>query len=159
LTPTPPHSGTINSGLTPERYKEGDVLGSKMDAVRKSNVQNFPIFAADERPRRKHWRWLEERLWEIGVIRMPDRHQPEGVSINWSTVTCLLIVLAAILGLYYFTFTVAKEQGYREGIDSMEKRSIQQQLDEAKRDAAEAKKLQTYSAGVADSHNSEKEKK
>lgn len=109
----------------------------------KSNIQNFPILvtAADTKraSHRKFWPWIEERLWHLGILKMPDE-QP-GLKINWSTVTCLLVVLFAIGGLYYYTWAVAGEHYYRKGTEDAEKREMMRRLDiaEKKADAADTK--------------------
>lgn len=85
-------------------------------------------------------------IW-LGVL-MANPETPKGWSFNPATATLFLTVL----GMVAFG-------GWYVGQKEAESRHLLEQIQEAKRDAAEAKKLQTYSAGVADTHKPEENKK
>ena len=79
---------------------------------------------------------------------MAHTETPRGWSFNPATVTLTLVILGMVAGGAYY-------MGQRDN----EARNLLQRIEQAERDAAEAKKLQTYSAGVADTHTKEKEEK
>jgi hypothetical protein len=130
-------------------------------AIESARVLDWPVNPilgneADD-PAVRQPSWIKRRLHELGVLAMPATNpQPPGFFVNWTTITSLIVVVSAIVGLWYFTWQAAQEAGYQRGRDEAEKQQLIKQIEEAKRDAAEAKKLQTYSAGVADTHNESK---
>lgn len=139
------------------KLKEITNMGQQMnEAIARSNVNYFPERQSTDDPAVRELNFLGRRLHEAGVIEMAPSTKPPGFFVNWTTVTSLVVVVSAIVGLWYFTWQAAEQAGYHRGKDEIEKQQLLKQIDDAKRDAAEAKKLQTYAAGVADTHSKEK---
>lgn len=100
--------------------------------------------------------WMERRLIELGVIEMASAPtKPPGFYVNWSTVTGIIAILGVIGALFVYVWNTAHQQGIKDA----EIRHLQMEIKKAQDDAAEAKKLQTYSAGVADTHDKKEPKK
>lgn len=120
------------------------VSEQEMSTAAKSNIQNFPGFAAladDLSHKRRHWGWLEQRLYELGIFTMPDKPNTPGFLVNWTSITCLLIVVMTIAGLWFYTWSVAHESGFKEGIEATEKRQLLERLEKAEKTAQQAKDL------------------
>lgn len=120
-------------------------MGSRMnEQVARSNVSYYPIRQEVEPPKPS---WILRASHWLGIT-MAQTETPRGWSFNPATVTLALVILGMVAaGAYYM--------GQRDN----ESRTLIERIERAERDAAEAKKLQTYSAGVADTHAAKEEKK
>ena len=107
----------------------------------KTNVSSFPslaVLADDAEERRKVYSWLDRRLFELGIYAMPNENRPPGFYVNWTTITSLIVVVSAIVGLWYFTWKSADEAGFQRGKAEAEKQQILDRLNKAEEDAKKA---------------------
>lgn len=95
--------------------------------VARSNVNFFPGYAsvAEE----TELNFLGRRLYEAGVIEMAPSTKPPGFFINWTTVTSLVVVISAIVGLWYFTWQTAEQRGIEKGRIEAEKAQQQREME------------------------------
>ena len=81
---------------------------------------------------------------------------------NWTAVTGIISIITLVLVLVGLlctaTWFIAVQSGKIERLEQL-RDADKKELQEAKQDAAEAKKLQTYQAGVADTHGTNRNKK
>lgn len=87
--------------------------------------------------------WMERRAIELGVIEMASAPtRPPGFYVNWSTVTGIIAIIGVIGALFVYVWNTAHEQGAREA----KIRQLEERLQKAEFDAAEAKKFSVYDA-------------
>lgn len=116
-----------------------------------------PVLVGSDTDETRPLKWWERILHQLGVLTMataPTR--PPGFYVNISTVTFFIAVIGTIGGLWWFTWQTAQDVGYQRGKAEIEQKVLLERLAKSEQDAAEAKKLQTYSAGVADTHKEPK---
>ena len=104
--------------------------------------------------------WFARRLSDIGARTMATPTSPQGW--NWTAVTGIISIITLVLVLVGLlctaTWFIAVQSGKIERLEQL-RDADKKELQEAKQDAAEAKKLQTYQAGVADTHGTNRNKK
>jgi hypothetical protein len=119
-------------------------------AANRTNISHFPSltnYGGTEGADRKTLRWwLRVTNW-IGLT-MANEQKPSGWSWNPATITLSLVIAG---GLY--------AGGWYMGQKDKDYQHLLEKIQKAETDAAEAKKLQTYSAGVADTHEKKEPKK
>ena len=120
-------------------------MGNRMNVeAARSNISYYPMRDEVERPRPS---WILRATNWLGIT-MTRTDNPRGFSFNPAVITLVLVIAGMVAGGAYY-------MGQRDA----ENRHLLERLQKAEMDAAEAKKLQTYSAGVADTHAKEEKKK
>jgi hypothetical protein len=123
-----------------------------------SRVFNFPAttseMSADDK---EQWSWLDRRLYELGVYDMaPSTSKPPGFFINWATVTSLILVVSAIVGLWYFTWQTAQQQGFEKGRQEAERQQLLERLNKTEEELRRTKDLKLIQSGQNAGHDKEK---
>ena len=98
-------------------------------------------------PEDRELNWPGRRLYELGAIDMPST-KPPGFYVNYSQVIFYLTVIAAILGGFWFMHDRIATTNYQKGVTDTEKKQLEKQLEEMKRDVyvlKEKKKLEDES--------------
>ena len=112
-------------------------------ALEKSNVRPFHSFETLKQYQQKQPSWIYRLFLLLGII-MANADDPKGWNLNPAVITLALTIAGLLL-----------IGGYYVGQRDAESRHLLERIAIAEKDAAEARKLQTYSSGVADTHTKE----
>ena len=82
------------------------LLNRMNESVARNNVYYPGGFTSTVEKPDDELTWLGRRLADTGIIEMPST-KPPGFYINWTTITSLVVVVSAIVGLWYFTWQTA----------------------------------------------------
>ena len=99
--------------------------------------------------------WIQRRLYDLGVLNMENAptQPPPGFFVNWTTITSIVVLVSAIAGLWFFTYTTASESGYQRGKDETERRVMSERLTKAEEEVRRTKDLRLVSAGQNAGHD------
>lgn len=114
------------------------------------NLRNFPgfeVIGKDTQPEQVPFSWAQRRLLDLGVLVMPDTSpQPNGVFINWTTITGIIALCIFIGTLFAFTWNVA----YNQGAKDRDMQLLQTEIDGLRKEAKSATTKADYAAGLRD---------
>lgn len=111
---------------------------------------------AEEMSRDEEVSWLTRRLYELGVLDMAPSTKPPGFYVNWTTVTSLIVVVSAIVGLWYFTWQTAQQAGFEKGKQEAERQQLSERLNKTEEELRRTKDLKLVQAGQNAGHEPEK---
>lgn len=98
---------------------------------------------AEQMAREKEVSWLYRRLYDLGVLDMaPSTQKPPGFFVNWTTVTSLVVVVSAIVGLWFFTWQTAEQRGIEKGKAEAEKERLEKELQSLQKEVFVMKETQ-----------------
>ena len=117
-------------------------MGIQMnEIVARPNTINFPGYGV-ETARSEVFNWRGRRLYELGVItEMAPSTKPPGFYVNYSQVLFYLTVIAAIAGGFWFMYDRIAESNYQRGVTDSEKKQVEVQLNDMKKDVKLLKDL------------------
>lgn len=116
------------------------------NAVALKPVTNFPVKQVSKPNEHGEFNWLQKIQLAYGVRTMANSPQTPSIPLNVTTIGTWVVIIAAVLGGFWWSFTQGREIGRQE-------QTIQQlsdRLQKAEQDAAEAKKFQVYNTGAKD---------
>lgn len=93
-----------------------------------SNVRHMPMVEHDV----QELSLLGRIFYNLGVIDMAPSTKPPGFFVNWTTVTSIIVVVSAIVGLWYFTWQSAQQIGFDKGKAEAEKMRLEKELEATK---------------------------
>jgi hypothetical protein len=121
------------------------------EGIARNNVNYFPGMEADG-----ELNYLGRRLSEAGIIEMAPSTKPPGFFVNWTTVTSLVVVVSAIVGLWYFTWQAADNAGFERGRQASEQKQLLERLQKTEEELRRTKDLKLVQAGQNAGHEEKK---
>ena len=101
----------------------------RMNETALPKVFDFSTRGQAEMSREEEVSWLTRRLYDLGVLDMaPSTQKPPGFFVNWTTVTSLVVVVSAIVGLWYFTWQTAELRGIEKGKAEAERKALEDKM-------------------------------
>ncbi len=111
----------------------------------------FPIPTLSIYDKLENPTWIQRRLLDLGIIKMPNAlPKPPGFYVNFTTIAALTVIIGFIAGGFWWTWQQGKLAGYEAGKQETVNQQLQQQLDSIQTDAKKAKDLAIYNSRQID---------
>lgn len=124
----------------------------RMDGLHTAKIFELPansVRIGEPKPR-----WIIRRLFDLGILAMPNEKPPTGFQINYSTITVLISIMVFFGGITTFVWNTA----YKQGQDEAEKKSMREELEKVKEDARRAKEWNMVQRDRAEQEEDKKKK-
>lgn len=101
--------------------------------------------------------WFARRFYDLGVLDMaPSTNRPSGFYVNWTTITSIVLIVSAIVGLWYFTWQSAQQIGFEKGKAEAERMQLLERLGKTEDELRRTKDLRLVQSGQQAGHEQEK---
>lgn len=134
-------------------------MKTQMNEALASNVKDFRggFATVEDDPSIRPPSFIENRLYDLGVLDMaPSTQRPSGFFVNWTTATGIVVILTAIVGLWYFTWQSAQQIGYEKGKAEAEQHQLLERLTKTEEELRRTKDLKLVQSGQQAGHEEKK---